>query len=265
MSANEVRKNYTLGRGKLNFGQFRPGTQNPRGERYLGNSPELSFSATQETLDHYYSDGGVRVKDATVILQQDYAGAFTLDDINMANLAMFFLGETSVLTQASRTVTGELHSGVEAGFSYQLGTSNTEPTGVRKVSTVVIKDAAVPATIYAPGVDYVVDEELARFTVLEGGALAASPTPNVSVDYMVEEATRDRVISKGTTIEGTLRYIAANPAGANIDYFMPYVKITPNGDLNLKGDDWQNVPLTLEILKKGDLEAIYADGRPYTA
>ena len=84
MAINEVIKNYTLGRGKLYFGQFRPGTQTPRGERYLGNSPELSFNATQEELAHYYSDGGIRTKDASVILQQDYAGSFILDDINMA-------------------------------------------------------------------------------------------------------------------------------------------------------------------------------------
>ena len=79
----------------------------------------------------------------------------------------------------------------------------------------------------------------------------------------VEASTRDRVISRGQTVEGSLRYLANNPAGANIDYFMPWVKITPNGDFSLKGDEWQTVPFNIEILKKGDLEAIYVDGRPY--
>lgn len=261
MAINDVNKNYTLGRGKLNFGQFRPGTQTPRGERYLGNSPEMSFSASQETLDHYYSDGGIRVKDATVILQQDYTGSFSLDDINMANLAMFFLGEAAVITQTSREVTGESHTNVEQGFSYQLGTSNTEPSGVRQVSAVTVTDGGDGLVTYVAGEDYVVDEELGRVTILEGGGI--EDDSDISIDYTIDEASRDRVISKGQTIEGSLRYISNNPAGSNIDYFMPYVKITPNGDLNLKGDDWQNVPLTIEVMKKGGLEAVYADGRPY--
>lgn len=260
MALNEVSKNYTLGRGKLYFGQFRPGTQTPRGERYLGNSPDLSFNATQETLDHYYSDGGIREKDASVILQQDYAGAFVLDDINMANLAMFFLGEAMSVTTATRTVTGETFAGVEMGFSYQLGTSATDPTGVRQVSAVTVNIA--PSTALVAGTDYVVDEVLGRITILDGGTVVDGD--DITVDYTVDPSTRDRVISKGTSIEGQLRYVAANPAGKNIDYFMASVKITPNGDLSLKGDDWQQVPMNIEILRKGDLAAIYAEGRPYT-
>lgn len=259
MALNDVSKNYTLGRGKLYFGQFRPGTQTPRGERYLGNSPDLAFNASQETLDHYYSDGGIREKDASVILQQDYAGTFVLDDINMANLAMFFLGEAQTVTTVTRVVTDEAFAGVEPGFSYQLGTSAADPTGVRQVSLVTVKDN-LDAELVA-GVDYVVDEVLARITILEGGAVEDGD--DIKVDYTVDASTRDRVISKGTSIEGQLRYVAANPAGKNIDYFMASVKITPNGDLSLKGDDWQQVPMNIEILRKGDLAAIYAEGRPY--
>lgn len=260
MALNEVSKNYTLGRGKLYFGQFRPGTQTPRGERYLGNSPDLSFNATQETLDHYYSDGGIREKDASVILQQDYAGAFVLDDINMANLAMFFLGEAMSVTTDTRTVTDEAFAGVEIGFSYQLGTSATEPTGVRQVSDVEVTGAA--SSVLVAGKDYVVDEQLARITILAGGDVEDGD--DITVDYTVDASTRDRVISKGQTIEGQLRYVSANPAGKDVDYFMASVKITPNGDLSLKGDDWQQVPMNIEILRKGDLAAIYAEGRPYT-
>lgn len=263
MAINEVVKNYTLGRGKLNFGQFRPGTQIPRGERYLGNSPSLNFSATQETLDHYYSDGGINMKDASIILSQDYTGSFELDDINMANLAMFFLGEASTLTVAGSTVTGEQINDVEPGLSYQLGVSNSDPAGVRNVDAVVVTKVATPDPIsLVAGTDYVLDAVLGRITLLEGGAVEVGD--DLLVDYTVDASTRDRVITKGTAIEGSLRYISDNPAGKNIDYFMPYVKITPNGDFTLKGDEWQVIPFTIEILQKGDLQAIYADGRPYT-
>lgn len=262
MPAADKINNYTLGRGEMNFAQYKKGTTVPRGERYLGNSPEVSYTATQETLDHYSSDRGVRVKDASVVLQQDYAGAFGLDSIDMPNLAMFFLGDSATLTTATRAVVAEAHTDIEQGCSYQLGTSAADPSGVRQVSDVVLANTTTPANVPVLGVDYVVDEVLGRVTILEGSTMLIDGNA-FTAGYTVDASTRDQVISKGNTIEGAMRYIANNPAGKNIDYFMPYVKITPNGDFNIKGDDWQTMTFTIEILKKGALEAIYADGRPY--
>jgi len=42
---------------------------------------------------------------------------------------------------------------------------------------------------------------------------------------------------------------------------MPYVKLMPNGDFALKGDEWQQLSFNIEVLKKGTLEAVYMDGR----
>jgi len=263
MAGSEDRiNNYTLGRGEVHFGQYKPGTTVPGGERYLGNSPELSYSASQETLDHWNSDRGIKVKDASVTLQQDYSGGLSLDDIDMKNLAMFFLGEAATLTVASRTVAAEPIQGVERGLSYQLGTSPTDPAGVRQVSAVTITNSTVAANVPVAGVDYVLDAVRGRLTILESATKIANGD-NLSIAYTVDASTRDRVISKSMTIEGSLRYLANNPAGKNIDYYMPRVRLTPNGDFNLKGDDWQVLPFTIEILKKGALEAIYADGQPY--
>ena len=49
-----------------------------------------------------------------------------------------------------------------------------------------------------------------------------------------------------------------------IDYFFPAVSLSPNGDFALKGDEWQQIPLNVEILKGATNEAIYADGRAVT-
>lgn len=252
--------NYTLGRGEAWFGQYKVGTQVPRGERYFGNTPELGFTAEQENLDHYSSDRGVRIKDESVLLQLDYSGSFICDNISFDNLAAFFLGDTSTVTFTSTPVTGEALADVEQGLTYQLGTSSTHPSGVRKVSAVVVKKGA---TTLVAGTDYVVDLELARVTIVEGGATVIDGD-DLTVDYTIDASTRDRVISKSTAIEGAMRYVAYNPAGAQIDYYMPWVKITPSGDFQLKGDDWQQLPFNLEILKKTGYESIYMDGRPYT-
>jgi hypothetical protein len=43
---------------------------------------------------------------------------------------------------------------------------------------------------------------------------------------------------------------------------LPYVKLSPNGDYALKGDEWQQIPLSIEVLKASGKEAIYRDGVP---
>jgi hypothetical protein len=252
--------NYTLGRGEVHFGQYKPSTQIPRGERYLGNTPELGFTAEQENLDHYSSDRGVRIKDESVLLQLDYAGSFITDNISPENIAAFFLGDSLTTTVTAATGVAFTLTEIEQGLTYQLGTTDTTPSGARKIAAFTI---TTPAAC-VEGVDYVVDLELGRVTILEGSTKLTDGLASVVGTYNVEASTRNRVISKANTIEGSLRYIAKNPAGDNIDYFMPWVKLTPNGDFQLKGDEWQQLPFTLEILKKGSLESIYMDGRPYT-
>jgi hypothetical protein len=253
--------NYTLGRGKVSFAQYKPGTQSPRGERYLGNTPDLGFSAKQTNLDHYSSEEGVKTKDESVLLQVDYAGTLSTDNVSYENLAAFFLGSSATVTVASSTVTGEAITGVDKGASYQLGTSAVNPAGVRLVSAVIVKPTPT-GTAFVVDVDYTVDLTMGRITILEGGAITANA--NIAVDYTVTAQTYNQSISQSTTIEGALRFIAANPAGELIDYFMPWVKLTPNGEFKLKGDAWQTLTFTLEILKKGTLQAVYANGRPYT-
>lgn len=254
--------NYTLGRGEIHFAQFKAGTQAPGGERYFGNTPELSYTAEQENLDHYSSDRGVRVKDQSVLLQLDYSGSVTTDHISPENLAIFFLGESMVTTIAAATAETDAFEDVVQGYSYQLGTTDLTPAGARMVSNVVVTDGGAPATTFVAGTDYVLDAELGRITILEGGAIENGD--DLSVTFDIGAHSRKRIISRSNTIEGALRFIAKNPAGEQIDYFMPWVKITPNGDFAIKSDEWQTLPFTLEILKKGSLEAIYMDGRPYT-
>lgn len=253
--------NYTLGRGKLYFARFKPGTTTPGGERYLGNSPTVSFSSDSQRLDHYSSDAGVRVKDASVLLQMDYAGSIALDDIQFANLAMLFLGTSGIETVAALTDQTSTFTDVAAGLSFQLGTSAALPTGARNVTVSKVADSTTADTTYVAGTDYVVDEDSGRITILEGGSIPENG--GITVTWAGSAYSQEYAISDADTIEGALRYVADNPAGDNIDYFMPWVQLTPDGDYALKGDDWQQMAFTLSILKKGDLKAVYANGRPY--
>lgn len=255
----EKANNYILGRGKYYFNQFAPGTQVGTGERYFGNAPAGTINVQANTLDHYNSDSPIKEIDDSVTLQVDRKGTITTDNVSPENLALWFFGSASALTQTPGTALTDTFPKVTAGMFYQLGASITNPTGVRNVANVVVKDDATPSpTTFVLGTDYNVDLALGRVEVLEGGAIV-SGTTNLVVTYDTTASTRQRIISGTNPIEGSLRFISASPVGIKTDYFFPWVKITPNGDFALKGETFQEIPFNIEILKMDGYEAIYAE------
>lgn len=340
--------NYVVGRGRLFFGQYLRGTTSPRAQLYFGNTPELSLSQSEDTLDHFSSEGGVRVKDASVTLQSDSSGSFSCDNISPENLALWFLGEVisrmeagsaaasgtvtfsvaapvegetvtingTVLTfsavagpntitplpatigdaatalaaeinalssvlgvtaaavgpvttitsalpgtggnaitlvegganiaVSAATLTGgvdvtEDFAEVELGRWLQLGKTIVTPQGVRGVGSVAITGVAVDS--------YTVENETGR-VLLHDDAPDIVAGSTIEVTYGVMPQTETVVIAKGQAVEGELQFIANNPVGANDDYYWPRVRLTPDGDFSLKGDEWQTVSWNFEILKK---------------
>ena len=252
--------NQTLGRGELWFSRFKPNTQVPEGFRLFGNCPEFNLTIETEMLDHYSSMRGIREKDKSVPLETTRTGSFTCDDIQLDNLAYFFFGSKSKVTQTSATAQTETFIGVVPGYSYQIGLSNLTPTGVKSLANVAV---TVGGSAKAANVDYLIDLELGILTIVEGGTIASGAT--VTVTYDRGAKTFDQVISGTLPIEGTLRFISYNPEGPKLDYFFPYVKLSPNGDMSLIGDEWLTTPFNVEILNATGKNAIYIDGRPYTA
>jgi hypothetical protein len=249
---------YVLGRGKLYFDRFAANTKVATGiERYFGNTTELNFSLSSEKLDHFSSESGVRVKDDSVTLQTDSTGNFICDNISVDNLALFFLGDASTVTVTGATLVADTANNVVKGSYFQIGTSSGNPAGTRDISTVVVKKGVT--TINTD--QYVLDTALARIQWAED-ADEFSDGDDLTLTYTQVAHTRDRVVSKSESIQGAMRFIADNPKGSNRDYFIPYCEISPDGDFALKGDDWQQLGFTIEILKLDeDTERLYIEGR----
>ena len=83
--------NYLLGKGILYFDRFDDAGL-PTGEVDLGNCPAFSLQPTVETLDHFSSRSGLKVKDKSVTVQAGLTAKFTLEEFSLANLAMALLG-----------------------------------------------------------------------------------------------------------------------------------------------------------------------------
>jgi hypothetical protein len=355
--------NYVVGAGKLYFNPFLAGTKTlSGGSRYLGNSPELSLSQSEDKLDHFNSDEGIKIKDASVTLQNDSSGSFSLDDISPDNLALWFRGsvESNVIAGgavAAYLATAKLGSYIQLGLSPsdQIGARNVSAVTVSKVGTsasgtvtfstappvaddtvtiggVVFTFKAVPATAHqvalgatiaeaatnlanainadrannpfhasvagavttviadATGVggnaitlakvaatpanitvsgatlaggsgvgatavlmagNYEIDAVTGRILILDD-ATDMTDDEALTIAYTAAAGTEELVVAAGTLIEGRLEFFANNRAGENRDYIWPYVQIRPDGDFALKGDDWQNMTFSVEILKLND-------------
>jgi len=261
-------KNYTLGKGKAFFDRYPNNvtitaiTQG-EGERYIGNTPEFSTSSSSESLSHYDADGGIKVKDDSVQISNDRTGKFVTDNISADNVALFFLGETALVAQTAQTDLTTVITGANRGRFYQLGVTADNPTGLRNVKNVTCGKGVGYATDVVAAGNFQVDAELGRVYIE-----ADAPDINgidVQFTFDTDASSREQIVSSSDSIYGGLRFIATNPKGKNRDYYFPYVKLSPDGDYALKGEEWMQIGFTFEILKKGSLESCYVDGRPTVA
>lgn len=251
-------KDYVVGKGRVYFDQFLIGTKTGTGERYLGNTPELSTSQDESTLDHFDADSGLNVKDESVTIEKNITGQLVTDNISPENVAMLFGADIDDATVTGATALTETKVDVVRGTWIQLGTSDDTPTGVRNVVNVVVKIGATAVTALN---NYEVDLELGR-VYIEPDAPGITDGADLIFTYDTEAGTRQVLIGKGTEVRGALRFISANPVGSQKDYYWPYVKLTANGDFSLKSDEWQQLPFSFEVLKKdAATERVYVDVR----
>lgn len=85
--------NLVLGRGKLFFAPYAFNETTGGVKGYFGNTPMLTMTQATTKLDHYSSEGGLKIKDRSIILQNDMTLAFDTDNISPGNLALWFGGD----------------------------------------------------------------------------------------------------------------------------------------------------------------------------
>lgn len=259
-------QNYTLGKGKCYFDQYTAlGSFLGTGERYLGNTPGFSISNEAEVLEHFSSESGLKEKDDEVTLSATRNATIDTEQIDVDNLALFFFGTSSPLTVTGATVTDEVIGPVIKGLYYQLGVSPSNPSGAMGLSVhtgpstnVVVKNQA-GSTTYVEGTDYEIDMIMGRLYIIPGGAIASAST--IKVSYKTTTSTRERVLSGNQSIDGAFRFVADNPKGRNYNVFIPYAKMSPNGEFNIKSDTFQKLSFKLSIQKRSGYASLYIDGR----
>lgn len=265
-------KEYVIGKGKLHFAAFDAGTKfSTTGERYLGNTPELTQTRAQETLDHIDADEGLNVKDESITITNDFTGSFSTDNIVPENIAMWFGGNIDRSAILAGVAIVEPDFKATRGRTFQIGKTDEHPSGARKITDVtiaIVTPGALPADPVVvtplPALDgnVVIDLDRAR-VYIETDAPDIDNNDMLRVTYTQEATQRTVIIAKGDQIRGSLRFLSANPVGTRNDYYWPYVTITANGDYALKGDEWQVMSFNFEVLKlDSKTERVYIDANP---
>lgn len=253
-------QNLVLGRGRV-YVDLYDVDGNLTGEVYIGNTPSFALSTEEETLEHVSSDEGIREVDAEVTLSETDTLTFTTDDIQPFNVAMFFKGSESAFATAAIPSVVETHT-VKRGRWYQLGMTQANPSGHRLVTLTSAEIGAVP--IPNPALNYELDAALGRVYILPD-APDIVDDDEIEFDYAVSASSRPIIITSQDEKIAAVRFIANNAHGTNQDHYWPKVRIAPDGDYELKGDEWQEISLTGKVLTRVGYARHLIDGRAVAA
>lgn len=238
-------QNQVLGRGKLYFELYAPGTFIGQGERYLGNTPSLSLRAIATGVDEFDSTDETKEKTETTIIQRDLAASFTADDVSNENLSAWFATSRSSITQGAADNQTETLTLFPDRW-YQLGRDANPIMGLRNVANVRASIAAAPLN---NTLNFRFDRSNGRLYVLPDAQDVETTGTEVDLVYDLGSSARQTLIYKTQKIRGALRYIADNTEGNNPTYYFPYVVLRPESDFSLKADDWQKLGFTVDVLK----------------
>lgn len=132
------------------------------------------------------------------------------------------------------------------------GTAGNSIAVARTGSVITLSGATLSGGTAGATVDpshYEVDLVNGR-VYLKPDAVGIEDGDSMTIGYDVAAQSQALVLAQGKAIYGALRFIAENAVGDNKNVYIPYCKLSPNGDYNLKGDDWQQIQFTLEALRR---------------
>lgn len=134
-------------------------------------------------------------------------------------------------------------TGGTAGNSITLAKSGSVPT----LSGATLTGGTAGSAVAATG-NYVLDSDAGMIFIQENAPnIADGDTLTITFDQPAR--TKSLVIAQSDVAFGRLFYKADNGHGSNKDYTFPHVKLTPNGDHNVKTDNaWVTLGFSVEVL-----------------
>ena len=234
-------KNYQLGRGVVYFNPLDPSTGIAKGEVDLGNAPAFSLNTEIEELEHFSSRAGLRVVDKKVTLSLKLIGSFTLDEINVRNLAFAFLGDEATTVQGSGSATDEPLTVDLTDAWYKLEYRNIDPDS----ESVEPDGGGAP---YVKGTDYEMDYTTGRILILASGNISSTDELDIDYDYQAITGMETVQLAKNTKVEGLLRFIGNPATGVTFEGVWWKVTLSLAGEVGFITEaDWATMEYEFEV------------------
>ena len=247
---------YLLGRGRLYAAPLTSGNI-PGPYRFLGNVSEMTSNLDLQKLTHFSSQHGLKVSDAEVVISQTCNLAFTMEEINAENLALFFSGTAAAGVAADNSA--------RTGFTDQIIFDPTSPdkvlggrwydirnglTGARAYDLnstgTVIK---IGATALVVNTDYTLDNKMGTVYLLNSATvLAAAAGDNLTATITANATAKLMDEVKGLTQTNqavALKFIGenANDSDRLTEYQIHKIKLKASGDFAMISDEFTNLKL----------------------
>jgi hypothetical protein len=243
---------YLLGRGTVYFSLL-DSSDHPISYRFLGNAPAVTVTREIESIEHVSSQTGTATVDKEVPTKQSTNVSISLDEISFENLALFFAGNVTTLSNSAAV------AGVTGNGNLTLPATNAQGRWYDLYQTATGAPASNPAEdrIYdtgamsfgtagsgsVEGTDFEVDKVMGRIFVIDGSAiLVAGASYDVDIAANASAATTVDVLQAqtGITVTGAVKFIAENPGNSDkkTQYDFWKVVLKPSGDLALIGEEF---------------------------
>jgi hypothetical protein len=232
-----------LGRGKIYFDRWLPGTTTPTGARMVGDADKFDIVPSVQTKDRYASTKNTATKLATVNISQQHMLQIQMGEYDPENVAIALLGDTASVTQTATPVTAEsLTSSVVLGRIYQ--------TAKRLITAITVHQ--LPSTVLVLGTDYEVEDATMGLIRILPTSVTVTAGSGITIDY-----TPTAIVAPGLTkvsagleskIDGKLLFVGDPAQGHQWDAEFWHVRFTPNGALALITSDFADIPVQAEVL-----------------
>lgn len=246
-----------LGRGEVYFDRFIPGTLAGHGERYIGNTTTFQISRTIQRTSVYRSYRGRKVEMPGFPISDEAEVQFTTDNIVMDNIADWYGGNVASLTVGDEFIFATQSIVAHRGRFYQLLAEGVEAIYVD------IAEVRRLGTLLQLGVHYELERVRGRIQILPNAPAPFTDGSTLVVNFRKRPSSYNYVASQNRDILGALRYLAADDHhGPKVDYFFPMVRLSPQGAIDLKGDEFQQMRFTATgLIVQPGKEILYARKR----
>ena len=249
--------NIVLGAGRILFAIEASSTVEGTAFTYLGDTPGFTIGGTSEELTVDSSDTPVAEELVRIVKKVSRASTVTLRDISPSNLALFMMGSSSSVTQA--TGTGSTAITMSKGKYYKVGGDDVQDIAIGTGG--VHQGAASGASIAASGGanwQYDADNGLIYFPT---GTSATTGT--ITIVYSKLASSWSKAETGATPVYGTLLFISDNTVGDNLRLKISRCTLAPNGEAQFKSrDNAMELSMTLGILTRGSNPQVEVWGEP---